>query len=163
MERDTSVGTIALFASTDSPEILGRLRNDVVVKLHHYSPFQLSSYAYVKKASWPPHLSFSLYNFLPLERLSLSTDSETEEEDKQCKTLVPLFISNASIFKRHSSSPPPFIIISSSLSRILCTVLFSHMPLVVTVFLFWPLFFLYFAIRAFGIRELFFTLRTLKF
>lgn len=96
VKRDTSVGTNALFASTESPEILGRPRNDVVVKLHHYSPFQLFPYAYVKIASWPPHLS--LYNFLP-QGPSLYTDSEMEK-DKQWKTLVPLFICNASLFKR---------------------------------------------------------------
>ena len=33
-------------------------------------------------------------------RASLYTDSEMEEKDKQWKTLVPLFICNASLFKR---------------------------------------------------------------
>lgn len=86
MERDTSVGTNALFTRTECPEILGRLRNDVVVKLHHYSPFQLSSYAYVKTASWPPHISLSpSKSFLSLQI------REKEEKDKQWKTLSPAF------------------------------------------------------------------------
>ena len=99
VKRDTSVGTNALFASTESPEILGRPRNDVVVKLHHYSPFQLFPYAYVKIASWPPHLS--LYNFLPQGLLSTQIRKwrrKTNSEKPQSRFLFTTpHYSNASL------------------------------------------------------------------
>ena len=61
MERETGVGTNALLTGTKSPEILGRLGHHIVVKLHHYPSFELSSDANVKKTPRPPHsLSLSL-------------------------------------------------------------------------------------------------------
>lgn len=55
MKGYPSVGTNALLAGTESPEILTSFGNDVVVKLNHYSPFKLFSYANVQEAPWSPH------------------------------------------------------------------------------------------------------------
>jgi hypothetical protein len=60
MEGHTSVWTNAFLASAESPEVLNGFGHHIVVELHHYPPFQLSSYAYVQIAPWPPHLSHSL-------------------------------------------------------------------------------------------------------
>jgi hypothetical protein len=55
-----SVWTNAFLAGAESPEVLSGFRHHIIVELHHYPPFQLSSYAYVQIAPWPPHLSLSL-------------------------------------------------------------------------------------------------------
>lgn len=66
MEGDPRVGTNALLASAESPEVLSSFGHHIVVELHHYPPFQLPSYAYVQKAPWPPHLSLTRCFSLPL-------------------------------------------------------------------------------------------------
>ena len=60
MKGHPSVRTNAFLASAESSEILGGFGCDVVVKLHHYPPFQLLPYADVQEAPWSPHLSLSL-------------------------------------------------------------------------------------------------------
>jgi hypothetical protein len=55
-----SVWTNAFLAGAESPEVLSGFWHHIIVELHHYPPFQLSSYAYVQIAPWPPHLSLSL-------------------------------------------------------------------------------------------------------
>jgi hypothetical protein len=75
-----SVWTNAFLAGAESPEVLSGFWHHIIVELHHYPPFQLSSYAYVQIAPWPPHLSLSLSLFLrffldysyPSSSLSLS-------------------------------------------------------------------------------------------
>lgn len=59
MERKTSVRANAHLSSTESSEILCSFGHHILVKLHHYSSFKLSSYAYVQKASWIHHLQLS--------------------------------------------------------------------------------------------------------
>ena len=59
MEGNAGMRTDAFLASAQSPKILGRFRDNVTVKLHHYPSFQLSPNAYVQVTSRIPHLSLT--------------------------------------------------------------------------------------------------------
>lgn len=58
MERSRSTGANAFLTSTKSPEIFTSFRHNITVQFNDYSPFKLSSNAYIQIAfcSLLPHL-----------------------------------------------------------------------------------------------------------
>lgn len=57
MKGNTSMRTDAFLPGAEGLKVLSGLRDDVIVKLHHYPPFQLTPNAYVQVAPPPPHIS----------------------------------------------------------------------------------------------------------